>query len=385
MADQRTVGVEEELLLVRASSGDLAAVATDLVRDPRSAGRLSHEFKREQIEIASDPCASMSELSENLTSQRGHLESVAAPYGVVACASGTSPHAGTPSVVAGQRFARISDEFALMATEQLTCGMHVHVSIGSPDEGVGVLDRIRGWLPVLTALCGNSPFWRGADSGYASYRMIVLSQLPPAGPAPIWGSHRAYRKAVAQTIATGGAFDPAMVYFDARLSATYPTVEIRVTDVCRDVDEAVATAALCRALVDTAATAWGRGEPPLDLAVSAVRSASWRAARYGMQEQLFDPVLGRLAPAWDVTTHLLDHVEAALAANGDAELVQATLNRIRDHGTGAVRQRAALAVSQDLGAVLLDARTGRREASVSGAAPHYSSSAGRGSLAAHPD
>jgi carboxylate-amine ligase len=358
MPDLRTVGVEEELLLARASTGALAAAATDLLRDPRAAGRLSHEFKREQIEITSDPCASMAALAENLRSQRGHLAAVAARYGVVACASGTSPLPGVPSVVAGERFARITDEFALMATEQLTCGMHVHVSVASPEEGVGVLDRIRGWLPVLTALCVNSPFWQGIDSGYASYRMIVLSELPPAGPTPIWGSHDAYRRAVEQTIATGAAFDPAMVYFDARLSATYPTVEIRVTDVCRRVDEAVMTAALCRALIDTAAAEWAAGKEPVDLAVSAIRSASWRAARHGMGDKLFDPVLGRLTPAWNVVAELLAHVRIALRTNGDAELVRAALNRIHNLGTGADRQRAARRGGQSLSGVLLDSQIG---------------------------
>lgn len=358
MGEVRTVGVEEELLLVRASTGVLAAAAPDLVRDPRAAGRLAHEFKREQIEITSDPCASMAALAENVMSQREHLTAIAARYGVAACASGTSPYTGTPSAVAGERFARITEEFALMATQQLTCGMHVHVSVTSPDEGVGVLDRIRGWLPTLTALCANSPFWQGLDSGYASYRMIVLSQLPPAGPTPIWGSYDAYRTAVAQTIATGAAFDPAMVYFDARLSASYPTVEIRVTDVCRGVDEAVMTAALCRALVDTAATSWAAGESPADLAVSAVRSASWRASRYGMGGDLFDPVLGHLAPAWAVVEGLLAHVADALEANGDHEVVRETLHRIQDHGTGAELQREARSNGQPLSSVLLGSQIG---------------------------
>ena len=33
----------------------------------------------------------------------------------------------------------------------LTCGCHVHVCVEDDDEGVAVLNRIRVWLPVLTA------------------------------------------------------------------------------------------------------------------------------------------------------------------------------------------------------------------------------------------
>ena len=353
MAESRTVGVEEEFLVVNAVTGELASAATDLVRDPRAGGMLCHEFKREQIEINSDPCCTMQTLSDNLAQRRQNLISVAAEYGLVACASGTSPLPGTPTAVAGERFARITDEFALMATQQLTCGMHVHVSVDSPEEGVGVLDRIRGWLPCLTALCANSPYWQGIDSGYASYRMIVLSQLPPVGPSPIWGSHAAYQHAVEQIVATGAAFDPGMVYFDARLSATYPTVEIRVTDVCRQIEDAVLIAALCRALVDTAAGAWETGEPPPELATAALRSASWRAARFGISQSLFNPQTSRLAPAWHLIDKMLSYLGDALRGNGDESLVREALGRIKADGTGAERQRRDRTAGQSLQSILL--------------------------------
>jgi carboxylate-amine ligase len=353
MGEVRTVGVEEELLLVRASTGELASAATQLVRDPRAAGRLWHEFKREQIEITSDPCHTMEALAGNLAAQRHRLASVASRYGLVACASGTSPLPGSPTTVDGVRFARIMDEFGLMAREQLTCGLHVHVSVASPEEGIGVLDRIRAWLPCLTALCANSPYWQGIDSGYASYRTIVLSQLPPVGPSPVWGSIAAYRRAVEAVVATGAAFDPGMVYFDARLSATYPTVEIRVTDVCREIEQTALIAALCRALVDTAAAAWADGEPAPDVATAAIRSASWRAARFGLTQSLFEPQTGRLAPAGQVIGALVSHVSGALAANGDVELVRDGWRRLEIDGTGADRQRQERGSGASLETVLL--------------------------------
>ena len=263
MADdaRRTVGVEEELLLAT-PDGFLASASEILIADPTAQGRLSHELKREQIETATRPCHSMAELREQAAAEREHLAAVAARHGVRACLSGTSPHPGTATPFPGERFSRINAEFAAMATGQLTCGMHVHVAVDSPAEGIGVVDRIRGWLAVLTALAANSPFWQGVDSGYASYRMVVLSQLPPSGPAPVWGDLAAYQRCVEQVMATGAAFDPAMIYFDCRLSARYPTVEIRVTDVCAELDEVVLVAALCRALVDVAGREWADGAPP---------------------------------------------------------------------------------------------------------------------------
>ena len=123
-------------------------------------------------------------------------------------------------------------------------------------EGVAVLDRIRGWLPCLLALSANSPFWQGHDSGYASFRSQVWGRWPSAGPTGLFGSAETYHATTRAMIASRTILDLGMVYFDARLSAQHPTVEVRVADVCLDADDAVLMAGLVRALVDTAARSW---------------------------------------------------------------------------------------------------------------------------------
>ena len=134
-----------------------------------------------------------------------------------------------------------------------TPGCHVHVSISSPDEGVAVLDRIRPWLPVLLALSANSPFWQGRDSAYASFRYQAWTRWPSAGPTDAFGTVEVYRQTVQQMVRTGTLLDTGMVYFDARLSDHYPTIEIRISDVCLYADDAALIAALARALVETEA------------------------------------------------------------------------------------------------------------------------------------
>ena len=131
----------------------------------------------------------------------------------------------------------------------------MHVGVASDAEGVAVLDRIGPWLAPLLALSANSPYWMGDDSGYASFRSQVWSRWPTAGPTRLFGTPEAYHAAVQGLVATGTILDQGMVYFDARLSARYPTVEIRVADVCLSADTATLLAALARGLVETAARA----------------------------------------------------------------------------------------------------------------------------------
>ena len=153
------------------------------------------------------------------------------------------------------------ERFGLTTAEQLTCGCHVHVEVADDAEGVGVLDRIRVWLPPLLALSVNSPFWQGEDTGYASFRSQAWSRWPSAGPAPFWGSPAAYHREIDRMVSSGVLLDRHMAYFDARLSDRYPTVEVRVADVCLDLADTILIAGLVRALVETAAAEWAAGVP----------------------------------------------------------------------------------------------------------------------------
>lgn len=250
---------------------------------------------------------------------------------------------------AGKRYEWVGEQFGLTAQEQLTCGCHIHVSVDSDEEGVAVLDRIRPWLPVLTAMSANSPFWQGEDSGYASYRSRVWNRLPSAGPTDLFGSADRYHEQVRAMLDTGVLRDKGMMYFDARLSAAYPTVEVRVADVCLDASTPVLLAALVRGLVETASRAWQDGQPPARINTGLLRLAAWRAGRSGLDGPLIDPrTMRETSPAVAVEA-LHAHVREALADHGDDERVREGITRLLEHGNGARVQRALLRTEGTLG------------------------------------
>jgi carboxylate-amine ligase len=243
------------------------------------------------------------------------------------------------------------DTFGEIARDGGTCGMHVHVEVGSDEEGVAVLDRIAPWLPVLVAISANSPYARGRDTGYASWRSQVWSRWPSAGPTEPFGTVEGYREVCRMLREIGAARDEGMLYFDARLSARHPTVEVRVCDTCTDPAEAVLVAALVRGLVETAARSAGEPAPPWR--VEALRAAHWRASRFGLADALVHPVERTLAPAGEVLAALAAHTAEALADAGDLELVRGWLDRAV-HESGAARQRAAYERSGDVAGVVDD-------------------------------
>ncbi|KUL52249.1 glutamate--cysteine ligase [Streptomyces sp. NRRL S-1521] len=369
----RTVGVEEELLLIDRESGEPRALSSAvLARAARDTGEntgvepqdsdyrapeeetFETELQGQQLEFATQPRTSMDSLLDEVVRWRADADRHAGDVGGAVAALATSPLPVSPKLNVGPRYQWMDEQFGLTTQEQLTCGCHIHVSVDSDEEGVAVIDRVRPWLPVLVALSGNSPYWQGNDSRYSSYRNRVWGRWPMAGPTELFGSAEEYQRQVDDMVASGVLRDRGMVYFDARLSHRYPTVEIRVADVCLEASTTILVAALARALVETAARDWRAGRPPLPHGVSLLRLAAWRAARSGVDEVLLDPVTMRPTPGADVVRALIDHVEDALADTGDLEMVRRTAAGLLEHGNGARVQRELVERTGSLSAMVAE-------------------------------
>ncbi len=370
------MGVEEELLVVDASGVPvpLGPAALDIASGrgegetvaehdrpdsrARSTGagspgaRLMPELKAQQLELGTRVCTDLAEIDDDLRHWRSRADAAAAGVGARVAALATSPVAVEPVPTPGERYGQMLDVFAHTAHEALTCGCHVHVSVADDEEGVAVLNRIRSWLPVLSALTVNSPFWQGRDTGYASFRAQSWNRWPSAGPHALFADAADYHRLIADVLATGTVIDTAMIYFDARLSETWPTVEIRAADVALRVEDAVTLAGLVRGLVETAAREARTGTPPAPVRTELLRLAAWRASRSGLAEDLVHPLSGRPAPAADVLDALLDHVGPALDDTGDRQRVTDGVAALQRRGTGADLQRQVHRATGDLGAVV---------------------------------
>jgi glutamate---cysteine ligase / carboxylate-amine ligase len=361
MPSMRKVGVEEELLLVDPATGELASGAGHVLHEhrtergdaPARASRdLEGELLRHMVETHTDASTDLAEIHRQLREARRTALTAAQGSGLALAAVGVPPLGSSePAVSADPRYERIVAEFGDLGRHAGTLGMHVHVDIADDDEGVRVIDGLRPWLPIVVALSANSPYAVGRDTGYASWRHQVWSRWPTAGTAEPFGSATEYRRVSESLIRTGAALDPGMLYFDARLAADYPTVEVRVADTCTDLGDSLVVVALIRALVETLAR---DTEPDGAVRSDLLRAAGWRAARYGVGGSLVHPVTWGLVPAADALGALVERVSAALADAGDLDLVTDGLARLSATGNGARRQHAAYERTGDLREVVTD-------------------------------
>jgi len=337
-----TLGVEEEFVLLDPATGAAVLAAPELVRLLGAEPGVQQELMRFQVETATGVCTSLDQAGRELLRLRRLAADAAAQLGCRLVASGIAPyHAPRLAAVTPQpRYQELARRYAPVVAQAGTCACHVHVGVPSRDLGVQVLARLRPWLAPLLAITANSPIAGGRDTGWASWRHALQSRWPTATPPAAWPDAAAYDAAVRRLIGCGAALDERNVYFLARLSPRYPTVEVRVADVCLDAGTAVLAAGLTRALVATALAEARRGTPVPAAPDRQVTAALAAAARHGPAGAGADPVTGQLVDAAAVRARLLDHVYPALTDHGDTETVTRLLRRLDDRGTGADRQRA---------------------------------------------
>ena len=338
-----TVGVEEEFLLVDPGSGAPVAKNADVAHAATRRGiELQRELTSCQVETTTKPMTGRTELRDELRRLRAGVAQAAGECGAQLLAVGLPP--STPHefpITDTPRYHRIAEQYGMIAHEQGICGCHVHVEVAEPDIAVLVCNRLRPWLPGLLALVANSAIYRNADSGYASWRSMLWGRWPTAGPPPRLESIAEYRATLALLKAMGVLLDDGMVYWYARPSAKFPTVEIRIADVPATTAETVLLAVLARALVITSLGEIRSGAAEPAISEPVLRARYWLAARDGLHA----PVLAEL----------VDHIAPALHHTDELAYASAELDRIRRCGNGAERQRRAWARRGEVVDVLAEA------------------------------
>jgi len=346
-----TIGIEEEYLLVD-------PISRDLVLDPGEAvwiacrevlgSQVSPEFLKAQIEVGTTICRTVGEARRDLGVLRRGLVQVAEEHGMALIASSTHPFAdwADQQVTDRERYLMLAKDLQVVVRRLVICGMHVHVGIEDPELRIDLMNQVTYFLPHLLALSTSSPFWHGIESGLKSYRLSVFRSLPRTGIPEQFSSWAEYRRHVDTLVEPGLIEDASKLWWDVRPSERFPTLELRISDVCTRIDDGMAVAALFQSILSMLFRRryhnqrWRHYTPML------IAENVWRAQRYGTEGSLMDFGRGRLVPYADLLEELIDLVrEDAEELGCLAEVEHA--RAIVASGTSADRQvatyRAALA------------------------------------------
>lgn len=345
-----TFGVEEEFQFLEPESlrpADVASyVYAALTESPEWRAVTHKEFMASQVEHASAVFTDLAEARSALVGFRRFVADRARELGVVPASTGTPPDTTPfPSITDVARYHRIVHDLGGVIADHQVSGLHVHVGVPDREGGVIALNAARPWMPLLTSISTNSPLWRGHDTGYDSWRTVLLRRWTTAGCPPSFVDAADYDRRIRRLLGIGGMKDLALIAWDVRLSEHLPTIEFRMGDAQLDAETTLLIAALVRALVThslakpeaTDAAASASADVPPEL----LSAALMHSAHHGMRRDVFDPVAGGLAPAGEALTRLVRILERELTEAGDLEAVSEAVARMLREGTGAERQRAA--------------------------------------------
>ncbi len=339
-----TLGIEEEYLLVDRVSRDLVVdPPAALFEDAQAAlgPHVSPEFMRSQIEIGTGICTSLAEARTQLKRFRATLAEVTARHGLAIVAASTHPFAdwGGQKHTDKERYNALARDIGGPVRRLLICGMHVHVGIEDPELRIDLMSQASYFLPHLLALSTSSPFWRGADTGLKSYRLAVFNEMPRTGLPEIFDSFGEYQRHLDVLVSAGLIEDGSKLWWDLRPSARFPTLEMRISDICTLLDDTIAIAAMYRCVLRMlyrlrrSNQRWRRYNAML------INENRWRAQRYGLDEGLVDFGKGQIVPMPELIEELLDLLAEDAAFFGcSAELSHA--RTILARGTSAHRQLA---------------------------------------------
>jgi glutamate---cysteine ligase / carboxylate-amine ligase len=348
-----TIGIEEEYLLVDKDS-------RDLVQEPPPAllakceealrGQVSPEFLRSQIEVGTRVCRSVQEARDQLVHLRSTVGRIADEFGLAPIAASTHPFADWSSQqhTDKERYNVLARDLQHVARRLVICGMHVHVGIEDDDLRIDLLGQAAYFLPHLLALSTSSPFWQGTQTGLKSYRLSVFDELPRTGLPHQFSSYSEYARTVELLVSAGLIEDATKLWWDLRPSARFPTLEMRITDVCPLVEDGIAIAALFRCILRLLYRLRRQNQRWRHYPPFLVRENRWRAQRYGLGEGMVDFGKGAMVPFATLLEELLDLVDEDAAYFGCvAEVARA--RTIVQRGTSADRQLARFEAVKGLG------------------------------------
>ena len=296
--DPYTLGVEEEYQLLDGRTLDLVQhieTMLDAVSGHELEERINAELMQSVIEITTPVCRTIADVNRALLELRGYVTEVARGKGLRVGSAGTHPFSlfERQRITAKDRYRALIDQMQYIARRELIFGMHVHVAVDDPEKAIKVVNGLLPQLGPLLALSASSPFWRGEPTGLASSRQMVFSSFPRSGPPPRFRDYADYAEVVGQLERTGCIPDYTSIWWDIRLHPRLGTVEIRICDAVTRVEDAVAIAAYCQALVKHLSERYDAGEEIPSYHRILTSENKWLAARYGLEAPVMDLGSGR--------------------------------------------------------------------------------------------
>lgn len=350
-----SIGIEEEFQIVDPNTRELRSRVSEILKGGQIhlKEQLKAEMHQSVVETGSNICSNIGEARKEVIKLRSGLAKLAEKEGLKVAASGTHPFSKweDQDITEHPRYRVVVQDMQQVARANLIFGLHVHIGIDDKELAIHIMNAARYFLPHIFALSTNSPFWKGRNTGFKSYRAKVFERFPRTGIPDYFSSHGEFQTYVETLTKTRCIEDASKIWWDIRPHPKYPTLEFRICDIPMTIDETIALAALCQAIV---AKLYKLISQNLGFRLYRrlyIAENKWRASRYGLEGKLIDFGKKTEVDTKDLIRELLTFVEEVvdeLGIRNEVEFVEKML----ETGTGADRQLKVWNETQNINAVV---------------------------------
>lgn len=351
-----SLGIEEEYQTVDPVTRDLRShTSTDMLAHARLRlhERVKAELHQSALEAGTGVSKTVQEARVDLFDLRREMVQLADEHGLLLVAGATHPFAdwSTQEIYPDPRYARVVEDLQLVARGNLIFGLHVHIGVEDREAAVRIMNAMRYFLPHMLALSTNSPFWRGMNTGFKSYRSKVFEKVPRTGIPDSFSGYGEYEAFLNLLVKTNCLDNARQIWWDIRLHPFFHTIEVRICDIPLRAEESLALAALIQATALQMYLFHERNQDWRHYARALLMENKWRAVRYGLDGKLID--FGKQAEVDErqLIREFLDVIDEAADELGSRETLK-TIHKILETGTGADRQLKKYAETKDLKAVV---------------------------------
>ncbi len=354
-----TIGIEEEYLVVDRETRDLIKSPPPQMWDALSevlGQQVTTEFLKAQIEVGTKISSKISEARTDLARLRRDLSAVVGEYGAAIIASSTHPfaHWAHQETTEAPRYTRLAADLQQVARQLVICGMHVHVGIDNEHLRIDLMNQVKYMLPHLLALSTSSPFWDGSPTGLLAYRLVIFQNMPRTGLPEEFVSWGEYQRYLDVLVGAGLIEDSSKLWWHIRPSGRYPTLEMRISDVCTRLDDAMTVAAIYQCLLGYLYRLRVNNQKWRTYRSGLIDENIWRAQRYGTDGSLVDFGRGELVPMADLIDELIGLIGEEMVEFDVVDEV-GHAREIVAGGTSAHRQLATFQAALDAGAEQMEA------------------------------
>ena len=349
------IGIEEEYQIIDPQTREMRSYVQQFLEQGRAIlpNQIRAEFLQSQVEAGTKVCRDVAEAREELVRVRRSMLQLAEDAGLWVAAAGTHPFSSwvRQRVSPFGRYPELVRFLQDVGRQLLIFGMHVHIGIEEKELLIDVLNQLRYFLPHLLALSTSSPFWHGRDTGLKSYRSVVFENLPRTGIPPQFEAYASYRNYIDTLLATGSIAEPTHVWWDVRPSERFPTLEIRIPDMCTRVDETLCLVALIQAIAAKLVQLRQANQSWRLYPKHLIDENKWRALRYGTEGKLIDFGKKKEVSFPHLMTEILAWTDDVIDDLGSRREIEYADTILRE-GTSADRQLAVFRRTDDPRAVV---------------------------------